>query len=274
MRKAFINSLPKSGTHLTAKCLKLMGYAELDHLGSAQVISPSTLSKLRRLAWYPFNQGYLLGIDTPVEVSKRIVHNRLKKGRPHTFFTAHVGYSTALLDAVRKHDIKPIVVYRDPRAVLVSFVHYVTKLKEHVLHSEFKDLSEELKFQYVLKGHRFTKAYLEPLRTRCLALDGWLSSDHVLKIRFEDLVGAKGGGTVESQEETIANLCRWLEIPDSKAEGVADTLFGPGRHTFRKGQIDSWRNEMSDENIKLVEERLGDVLKRWGYANVYNELEV
>ena len=274
MRKAFINSLPKSGTHLTAKCLKLMGYAELDHLGSAQVISPSILSKVRRLTWYPFNQGYLLGIDTPVEVSKRIVHSRLKKGKPHTFFTAHVGYSTALLDAVCAYDIKPIVVYRDPRAVLVSFVHYVTKLKEHVLHSEFKDLPEAAKFQHVLNGHRFNKAYLEPLRTRCLALDGWLASDHVLKIRFEDLVGVKGGGTIESQEETIANLCHWLEIPDSKSEGVADELFGPGRHTFRKGQIDSWRNEMSEENIKLVEQKLGDVLKRWGYTNVYNELEV
>ncbi|MFK7846883.1 MAG: sulfotransferase domain-containing protein [Rhodothermales bacterium] len=274
MRKAFINSLPKSGTHLTAKCLKLMGYSELDHLGSAQVISPSMLSKFRRMAWYPFSQGYLLGIDTPVEVSKRIVRNRLKKGKPNTFFTAHVGYSTALLDAILEHGIAPIVVHRDPRAVLVSFVHYVTKLKEHVLHSEFKDLSEEQKFQYVLEGHRFKKAYLEPLRTRCLALDGWLSSDQVLKIRFEDLVGSKGGGTIESQEQTVSNLCQWLEIPESKSTGVADELFGPGRHTFRKGQVDSWRNELSDENIKLLEDKLGDVLQRWGYAGVYNELEV
>ncbi len=274
MRKAFINSLPKSGTHLTAKCLKLMGYSELDHLGSAQVISPSMLSKVRRLAWYPFSQGYLLGIDTPVEVSKRVVRNRLKRGRPETFFTAHVGYSTALLDAILAHDIAPIIVFRDPRAVLVSFVHYVTKLKEHVLHSEFKGLSEENKFQYVLDGYRFKKAYLEPLRTRCLALDGWLASDQVLKIRFEDLVGAKGGGTVEAQEETIQNLCSWLDIPTDKSSTVADELFGPGRHTFRKGQIDSWRNELSEENIRKVEEKLGDVLNRWGYAHVYNGVEV
>ncbi len=274
MRKAFINSLPKSGTHLTAKCLKLMGYSELDHLGSAQVISPRMLSKFRRMAWYPYSQGYLLGIDTPVEVSKRIIHGRLKKGRPNTFFTAHVGYSTALLDAVLAHGIQPIIVHRDPRAVLVSFIHYVTKLKEHVLHSEFKDLSEDAKFQYVLNGHRFDKAYLEPLRTRCLALDGWLSSDKVLKIRFEDLVGTKGGGTLEAQEETINNLCNWLEIPTAKSAGVADELFGPGRHTFRKGQVDSWRAELSEENIRLVEEKLGDVLTRWGYAHVYNELEV
>lgn len=274
MRTAFINSLPKSGTHLTAKCLKLMGYAELDHLGSAQVISPSILSKFRRFAWFPFSQGYLLGIDTPVEVSKRVVHSRLKKARPNKFFTAHVGYSTALLNAVLAHDIAPIAIHRDPRAVLVSFVHYVSKLKEHVLHSEFKDLPEDEKFRRVLEGHRFKKAYLEPLRTRCMSLDGWLASDRVLKIRFEDLVGTKGGGTLEAQEETISRLCNWLEIPESKSAGVAEELFGPGRHTFRKGQVDSWKSELSDDNIKLVEETLGDVLVQWGYTGERKELEV
>lgn len=274
MRKAFINSLPKSGTHLTAKCLKLMGYAELDHFGSAQVISPRLLSKFRRFSWYPYSQGYLLGIDTPVEVSRRAVNSRLKKGRPETFFTGHVGYSTALLDAIVSNGIQPICVHRDPRAVLVSFMHYVTRLKEHVLHAEFKDLSNEDKFNHVLQGKRFNKAYLEPLRTRCLALDGWLSSDHVLKIRFEDLVGTKGGGSLESQEETISNLCKWLDIPESKSRGVADELFGPGRHTFRKGQIDSWRSELSEANIRIVEDKLGDILKRWGYVSAFNELEV
>ena len=274
MRKAFINSLPKSGTHLTAKCLKLMGYSEMDHFGSAQVIAPRLLSKFRRIAWNPYSQGYLLGIDTPVEVSKNAVHSRLKKGRPEHFFTGHVGYSTALLDAILSYDIRPICVHRDPRSVLVSFIHYVTKLKEHVLHEEFKDLSDEDKFNFVLLGHRFQKAYLEPLRTRCMALDGWLSSDYVLKVRFEDLVGTKGGGTLESQEETISNLCAWLEIPESKSATVADELFGPGRHTFRKGQVDSWRKELSDENIKLVEEKLGDILSLWGYEKVFNELEV
>ncbi len=251
-----------------------MGYSELDHFGSAQVIAPRILSKFRRFAWYPYSQGYLLGIDTPVEVSKHAVHSRLKKGRPETFFTGHVGYSTALLNAILEHDVKPIAVHRDPRSVLVSFMHYVTGLKEHVLHQEFKDLSDDQKFNYVLTGHRFNKAYLEPLRTRCIALDGWLSSDHVLKIRFEDLVGEKGGGTLESQEETISNLCKWLEIPESKAKGVTDELFGPGRHTFRKGQVDSWRKELSDSNIKILEEKLGDILSRWGYEPVLKELEV
>lgn len=265
MKTAFINSLPKSGTHLTAKCLKLMGYSELDHLGSAQVLRPGMMSSLHRLSWHPFHQGFQVGIDTPVEVSQRIIHKKLRRGRPKTFFTAHVGYSTALLDAVLSHGIQPILVYRDPRAVLVSFVHYVTNRKEHVLHSEFKTLAIEDKLDYVLSGHRFKKAYLEPLRTRCLALDGWMNSDNVLKIRFEDLVGAKGGGSDEVQRETIGRLCAWLDVSNGNVEQVMNDLFGPGRHTFRNGQIASWQTELPEANIKRIEEQLGDILESWGY---------
>ena len=251
-----------------------MDYRELDHIGSAQVLAPGTLSSLRRIGWFPFRQGYQVGIDTPVEISRGVIHRRLRRGRPNTFFTAHVGYSTALLDAILSHNIAPIVVYRDPRAVLVSFVHYVAKLKEHVLHSEFKTLPLDRQFEYVLEGHQFKKAYLEPLRTRCLALDGWMASDRVLKIRFEDLVGEKGGGSDEAQKNVLNRLCSWLDIPSPKAAGVAEELFGPGRHTFRKGQIASWKDELPESNIKLVNEKLGDILELWGYVDLYRELEV
>lgn len=274
MRTAFINSLPKSGTHLTAKCLKLMGYSERDHIGSAQVISPRLISKLRRFGWFPFHQGFQVGIDTPVEVSRRVVNNRLKKATPNTFYTAHVGYSTALLDSVLEHGISPIIVHRDPRAVLVSFVHYVAQLEVHVLHNEFKKLSEAEQFEAVLNGYRFKKAYLEPLRTRCMALDGWMASDKVLKIRFEDLVGEKGGGSADAQRQTLTRLCDWLQIPTTHIDKVTEELFGPGRHTFRKGQIASWKEELPEHIIKMIDEKLGDVLGIWGYADLYNELEV
>ena len=34
MKKIFINSLPKAGTNLLAKCLDLFGYHKSGHLGS------------------------------------------------------------------------------------------------------------------------------------------------------------------------------------------------------------------------------------------------
>ena len=249
-----------------------MGYSEKDHFGSALVLNPGIVSKLRRLAWFPFRQGYLIGVDTPAEVSRRPVNRKLASAPPQSFFTAHVGFATALLDAILAHNIAPIMVYRDPRAVLVSFVHYVAKRKEHVLHSEFKNLSMEERFQAVLEGRRFKKAYLEPLRTRCNALDGWLSSEQVLKIRFEDLVGVGGGGTEEAQRKTLLQLAEWLDIENPPIDKIREELFGPGRHTFRKGQIASWQDELPAPLHDRVDELLGDILDRWGYYAYYDAL--
>ena len=273
MKPAFINSLPKSGTHLTAKCLKLMGYEERYHFGSGEVINRRFISRLRRLSWIPFNQGFQVGIDTPVEVSKRAVIKRLRSSSPNSFFTGHVGYSSGLLDTVLNHGISPILIHRDPRAVLVSFVHYVARLKKHVLHKEFNALSEKEQFLSVLKGHRFKHVYLESLRTRCMSLDSWLASDDVLKIRFEDLVGEKGGGSAEAQRNTLQRVCDWLEISTSHIDKVIEELFGPGRHTFRKGQVDSWKEELPPDMIELTEKTLKDVLHLWGYDSYLPELE-
>ncbi|MEZ4698718.1 MAG: sulfotransferase domain-containing protein [Rhodothermales bacterium] len=273
MKKAFINSLPKSGTHLTAKCLKLMGYSERNHIGSAQVLNPGLVSKVRRLSMMPMRQGYLVGIDTPVEIARSTVHRMLKSAPSRSFFTAHVGYSTALLDAVVAHDITPIIVFRDPRAVLVSFVHYVAQRKEHVLHGEYSKLSLEDRFEAVLNGRRFANAYLEPLRIRCLALEGWLTSEHTLKIRFEDLVGNRGGGSDEIQRDTLRRLSEALDIPNPPIDQVVGELFGPGRHTFRKGQIASWQEEIPADLLSAVDQKVGDIIERWGYVDLYKELD-
>ncbi|MDZ4699452.1 MAG: sulfotransferase domain-containing protein [Rhodothermales bacterium] len=273
MKQAFINSLPKSGTHLTAKCLKLMGYSERDHVGSAQVLNPGLASKLRRLSWLPVRQGYLVGIDTPVEISRRAVHRMLRRAPAHSFFTAHVGYATALLDAVVAHDVRPIVVFRDPRAVLVSFVHYVAERKEHVIHEEFASLTMEERFDAVLNGRRFRNAYLESLRTRCLALEGWLNSDDTVKIRFEDLVGNRGGGSDEIQRNTLQRLCDSLDIVNPPIDKVVEELFGPGRHTFRKGQVASWQEEIPESLMPAVTAKVGDIIERWGYHELYKELD-
>jgi hypothetical protein len=274
MKKAFINSLPKSGTHLTAKCLKLLGYEERDHLGSAQVLNPGIVAKLRRLAWAPMRQGFLLGVDTPVEVSRRPIRRMLRSAPEKSFLTAHVGYNTALLGEALHYGFKPIVVTRDPRAVVVSFVHYVATREAHVLHREYKELSIEDRFEAVLRGRRFKSAYLEPMRTRCLAMDGWIHHPEVLKIRFEDLVGEKGGGSEASQRETIERLCAWLEAPESNIPTIVETLFGPGRHTFRKGQVDSWREELDPALLEVLERDMSDVLDRWGYTTQSTPLQV
>ena len=267
MKKVFLNSLPKSGTNLLAKCLQLLGYEEKGHLGPGTVLSRHWRARLKRLSWLSYGQGYLLGVDTPVEVSRPKVDRMLEKIQPNMFVTAHVGYTTDLLRKVENMDFVPLVITRDPRAVLSSFVHYVVTRKEHIFYETFKSMSKEERFMAALRGELSIneRAFLQPLLVNCMSLEPWLRSESVLCIKFEDLIGSKGGGTDHRQQETLESICKRLDVPLERIENVTTKLFGPGRRAFRKGQINSWQDEIPTPIIKDVEHELKDILDAWGY---------
>jgi hypothetical protein len=60
-------------------------------------------------------------------------------------------------------------------------------------------------------------------------------------------------------------MCNRLDVPLERIENVTKNLFGPGLRAFRKGQIDSWRDEIPAPIIKDVEHELKDILDTWGY---------
>ncbi len=95
-----------------------------------------------------------------------------------------------------------------------------------------------------------------------------MNTPGVLTIRFEDLVGEKGGGSRERQIRTLKNIAEYLEVPVSQEilGYVADNLFGGGG-TFRKGQINGWKTQFNEKNKTLVHQVLGEELYELGYCD-------
>lgn len=265
--KLFVNSLPKSGTHLLHKCLELYGYQANGHISAGMFLGSNAKAICRRLFMRAFRQGYIIGIDTPVEVPRSWVNSRLGCVKDNQFITAHVGYTKDIYYAVNDYSLKPIVVIRDPRAVLNSFVHYVQTLKRHVLYGEFSNLSVVEKYEAALYGRRFKAAVLQPINLRCRSLDPWIYNSEALLVKFEDLVGAGGGGSKDRQIQALEQLCSYARLDTSKAEYVADSLFGPGKSTFRKGTVDSWRDEMPVNIQRASSDELRGLLGAWGYSD-------
>jgi hypothetical protein len=265
VKKAIVNSLPKAGTNLVAKCLTLFGYEEKAHLG-AGMLQTDRRGWLRRFAWIPLGHGYMVGIDSPVVVGRRIVKRILNELADGEFITAHVGYTADILIDSIENGLEPIVVIRDPRAVLNSFVHYVAAEKRHAFHRVFSELPQEERFLKALDGVSNGRNRLQPFRQRLLALDPWLSEKGVLRLRFEDLVGSHGGASDEAQRETLEALGTRLRVAQADVDDVAKRLFGPGRATFRLGRVDAWKSEMPTRIRQLVESQCGDIIAAWGYA--------
>ena len=266
MRKAFINSLPKSGTNLLAKCLLLFGYTEKGHLSTGTILDSRPAAIFRRLFWRTRGQGYSLGVNSPIEVRRRPVDAMLRRVRENEFVSAHVGYRRDLLDTVLEQGFVPIQVIRDPRAVLASFVPYVVGDKNHFLNPLFTSLTPEARYAAMLDGIERDGQIQRPLRTCCLALAPWIENDRVYTVRFEDIVGEKGGGSDARRQEVLGEIAERLAIPNPDIQRVSEELYGPGRHTFRKGKVDTWKDEIPPALLPRVESELGDILEKWGYG--------
>ena len=264
--RVFVNSLPKSGTHLLLKCLELFGHNSCGHIGSGLFLGLSITAQLRRYLFRPIRQGFIVGIDTPIEVPKMWVLQHFRKLRERDFLTGHIGYTNDLFYALNDFDIKPIVVIRDPRAVMNSFIHFIVDRKSHFLHSEFKKLSKKEKATATLYGRNFKNGVLQPLKIRCQALEPWLNVPNALVVRFEDLIGESGGGSTDLQRETLIRIAQFIDASLEDVPIVAEKLFGPGKATFRKGTIDSWREELPPEMLQEIENELSDILSAWGYS--------
>jgi len=157
----------------------------------------------------------------------------------------------------RNHpDFKIIVILRDPRDAYVSYAHHVYR---------GVDISEEEKIDRVFQD----EAYFE--------MSGYLSIflnvPRFYVVRFEELVGSKGGGDKELQTQTIYDLADYIGMPISTALASAygDDLFGnAGSINFRKGQIGSWKEALNEEQKEWFKEHFGDELIRLGYEHDYD----
>jgi hypothetical protein len=85
-----------------------------------------------------------------------------------------------------------------------------------------------------------------------------------LKVRFEDLVGGKGGGSNDLQIEQVRRLQAHLGISGS-AEAIAAEAFDSATRTFSKGRAHRWKEEFSAANIAAFEEKYGQLVRAFGY---------
>jgi hypothetical protein len=159
-----------------------------------------------------------------------------------------------------------VYCYRDPRAQLVSMVRFLAHgsimaghpwaLVYRPIFQSLGSMDRMLSFAISESSLPFRDAYRE---------NRWLLyHPHVLKLRFEDLVGEEGGGSKPSQAAAIESWAKFLAV-DVPAEELAEGLFG-GTSTFSKGRVDSWRDVFKEHHRKAFDREFGDVLEDYGYA--------
>lgn len=188
--------------------------------------------------------------------------------RKHTLYVMHLLSDMDLV--TNATSFRRILLIRDPRDVMVSFYYHLTSKKAWPFKLQFARAD--------FYNHSFEERMDEMLfYTQNTPVEGiisaaqWMQDPDVLVIRFEDLVGAKGGGSDEVQFETLLKLASFVGYPKTFQEmkEIANRLFG-GTFTFRNGQIGEWKTFFLPHHTEKLKSLIGQEVIQLGYASDLN----
>ena len=262
----FANGIWKSGNHLLIKILGRVGFDDANFgIASSSLHGRYYIARQVLRGALLRRDPIMVGLDATAAVSDRWIRRQLHAHRG-ACIGGHAAYSDHLLALLHEAGVFPIQIVRDPRDVVCSFSHWIVRRPDYYAFPAFKDLSVDQRMLALIRGGRSGKVFLESLATVMDRSFGWLTRpDEVLVVKFEDLVGAEGGGSRQRQDEAIASIVRWVGVRGSSISEISADLFG-GTATFRRGQTNTWKDEFSDEVTAVFRSIVGDRLSEWGYA--------
>lgn len=254
MNKILFTGIPKCGTHMLVRYFPKVGFRDG--------------GPFKQIAWHDSFVEFVRNLD------------------PGQFSAWHFHWSQKLSDIVKHNGVKTVFLHRDPRAQISSELHFIMRTPHHRFHDLF---TKRLKTDHermirLIEGVSVEEWLLCPIlgpvpfpsdKERYLAsismqfgqFEPWFREPNCYSVKFEDVVGPKGGGSRERQLQVVEELMAFTGTPNgaSDPQSVADVLFSEKTRTFRKGRIDSWREDFTPELHKLFMVEAGDLLERWGY---------
>ena len=265
MARVVANSIPKSGTHLLDRLLVLLGFRMVEG-GIRPHLVAGRYGPVRRLL-RGRGEKVTVGVVSPQLISRRWLARRLEKVPHGAFVNAHCIYTPELATLFAQQGMRTVCILRDPRDVAVSQMHYLKQLENHFAHEGYMSLpSDHERLMVSIRGGELGGRELQPLDQRYRQFLRWERDGGAAVVKFEDLVGTKGGGSAEAQRLAVERVASHLGVAadEETLRRVEKELFGVGR-TFRKGQIGGWREEFSSEHERAVEGVVGPLLVELGY---------
>ena len=286
--KVFINSLPKSGTHLLAKAIEIFGYQE--HLNAPLDIENNSQSEIPEFLDY---QGIMKvlkkeqiisdientreKINVGAAVSGFYIKTSIFKGwlnaiKPNFYILGHIPKAQILSNILTETNYHHLLIIRDPRAVFVSTYLFVFDTRKiggkHLLKDDLAPMSETERFNFLLKGGYAKEAgvTIKSFAERYRSMLAWRDEPGCLFLRFEDLVGEGGGGSNEKQKEVVKKIALHLGVSfDDQISAKLKEIYNPDSRTFRTGKIDGWKNSLDQKIIEHLIEYCQPLCQEAGY---------
>jgi len=287
--RVFVNSLPKSGTHLLSKAIEIFGYKEymsnrnyvkrvLNHFGfgTPKAFSYEEAKKASKNKHQKIEATNIsIGVLSPYYVNQYEIRHWLSHIPHGQYFFGHVPWTPLLGPILTDLNYRHLVIIRDPRAVLASVIAAIVeprfkRIGRQFLKADFRRMSPLQRLNFILEGknsvpkkadikvNSFADAYRSIL--------AWRNDPNCLLVHFEDLVGEQGGGNVEKQRSIVENIASHLNIQfDDAIAAKLTEIYNPSARTFRMGKIDGWKQSMEPASIERLNEYCEPLCNEAGY---------
>jgi len=182
--------------------------------------------------------------------------------QPGSFLNGHYAYEPRLAAALRERGIAVVVIGRDPRAALLSMADYLIRRREPRELADRLPSDADAIFEVLIRGNEHVRSLQENFD----AYRGWLDVPGTLLVRFEDLVGPNGSGSLGRQAATITQIAGHVGLaasPSVVARAMHGT-FDSSSPTFFQGDSERWRRSLSAGVLSLVERHAQAAVETWG----------
>ncbi|MCK4943589.1 MAG: sulfotransferase domain-containing protein [Candidatus Aminicenantes bacterium] len=266
--RVIINSFPKSGTHLLGRLVENLGFIDLPIM----LVEDFCVDFNKRGDWHTWKPIVDSGITEFSNPSRKpesteISLRRIRNGQ---FCTSHLKYSKFSSLSLKYLKIKHLFIIRDIRDCIISQERWRRDLKAHdFLPKWFFYLnalkSDEERLLTVIEGK---DRFLEPYSYHLDYGWGWLDDSNVLIVRYENLIGPKGGGTVNKQKEEIKMVANYLgcKRSDKDIEQMANNLWGSKTRTMKYGKSKYWKDKFTPEVNESFHKHYDHYMKKLGYT--------
>ena len=255
-------SMPKAGTHLLGKLLGTlpeMMFSGL-HLDDNHIFPNADV-----------------GDWSESQLDQRLLKKTAASCLPGQYMTGHFPHTRAVAATLASCNIRPVLILRDPRDVVVSYAHYVSREPRHAhyryFNTELKTVEE--KVMASIRGFSRSKSGSRGLLSIGQLINDyvpWVQDPNVTVCSFERLVGSSGGGDDRQQEAEVRKISEAVDRPLSgeQISEVSQKVFTRKSRTFRKGQIGDWANSFTNHHKDAFKEVAGDQLMELGYESNYD----
>ncbi len=279
-KRVFINAVPKAGTHLLARAVELFGYQE--HFRGSLSINTVPIFLNYREATEKLQQELTdtdpqddtdtieVGTLASRSVSCLMLRRWIGAMAHGCYILGHIPYSRPFHHVLAELDYYHVCIIRDPRAVVASLIPFILNTgnmpKPHFLANDLRPMSPVQRVRFILEGGYAPHAgvTIRGINELYSSMLAWRQDPSCLVLRFEDLIGEQGAGTLQQQQEAMTRLAAHLNT--SYDTQKRQDVYSSSSRTFRTGKIDGWKQSLDLECLQLVEDYCTPLCREAGYT--------